>query len=66
LEGIENNIKNSRRVFNDEVNLYNTKVRSFPMNILGGIFGFHKMEGFKEDAGAEKKVDVNFDDMNKK
>lgn len=66
LEGIENNIKNSRRVFNDEVNLYNTKVRSFPMNILGGIFGFRAMEGFKADPGAEKKVDVNFDDMNKK
>lgn len=66
LEGIENNIKNSRKVFNDEVNLYNTKVRAFPMNILGGIFGFHMREGFKADPGAEKKVDVNFDDMNKK
>lgn len=66
LEGIENNIKNSRRVFNDEVNVYNTKVRSFPMNILGGIFGFRAMEGFKADPGAERKVDVNFDDMNKK
>ena len=66
LEGIENNIKNSRKVFNDEINIYNTKVRSFPMNILGGIFGFHAKEGFKADAGAEKKVDVNFDDMNKK
>ncbi len=66
LEGIENNIKNSRKVFNDEINVYNTKVRSFPMNILGGIFGFHAKEGFKADAGAEKKVDVNFDDMNKK
>ncbi len=66
LEGIENNIKNSRKVFNDEVNLYNTKVRSFPMNILGGIFGFHAKPGFQADAGAEKKVDVNFDDMNKK
>lgn len=66
LEGIENNIKNSRKVYNDEVNVYNTKVRSFPMNILGGIFGFHSKEGFKADAGAEKKVDVNFDDMNKK
>jgi LemA protein len=66
LEGIENNIKNSRKVFNDEVNLYNTKVRSFPMNILGGMFGFHAKEGFKADAGAEKKVDVNFDDLNKK
>jgi len=65
LEGIENNIKNSRKVFNDEINLYNTKVRSFPMNIMGGIFGFRAKEGFKADAGAEKKVDVNFDDMKK-
>jgi LemA protein len=60
LEGIENNIKNSRKVFNEAVNGYNTKVRSFPMNILGGLFGFKAKEGFKADAGAEKKVDVNF------
>lgn len=66
LESIENNIKNSRRAFNDQINIYNTKVRSFPMNILGGIFGFHEKTGFTADAGAEKKVDVNFDDMNKK
>ena len=65
LEGIENGIKNSRKVFNDEINTYNTKVRSFPMNILGGLFGFRSKEGFKADAGAEKKVDVNFDDMKK-
>ena len=65
LEGIENNIKNSRKEFNDAINIYNTKVRSFPMNILGGLFGFHAKEGFKADAGAEKKVDVNFDDMKK-
>jgi LemA protein len=66
LEGIENNIKNSRKSFNDAINVYNTKVRSFPMNILGGMFGFHQKEGFKADPGAEKKVDVNFDDMKKK
>jgi LemA protein len=66
LEGIENNIKNSRMKFNEAINVYNTKVRSFPMNILGGLFGFKAKEGFKADAGAEKKVDVNFDDMNKK
>ena len=65
LEGIENNIKNSRKVFNDEVNIYNTRVRSFPMNILGGLFGFHARAGFAADPGAEKKVDVNFDDMKK-
>lgn len=66
LESIENKIKNSRKEFNEAVNVYNTKVRSFPMNILGGMFGFHAKEGFKADDGAEKKVDVNFDDLNKK
>ncbi|RYY48776.1 MAG: LemA family protein [Chitinophagaceae bacterium] len=60
LEGIENNIKNSRKVYNDEVNLYNTKVRSFPMNILGGLFGFKAKEGFKSDPGAEKAPEVKF------
>ena len=66
LEGIENNIKTSRMKFNEAVNVYNTKVRSFPMNILGGLFGFKAKEGFAADKGAEKKVDVNFDDLNKK
>ena len=66
LESIENKIKNSRKDFNEAINVYNTKVRSFPMNILGGMFGFKAKEGFKADEGAEKKVDVNFDDLNKK
>ncbi len=60
LEGIENNIKNSRKIFNEEINVYNTKVRSFPMNILGGMFGFKAKEGFAADAGAEKKPEVDF------
>ena len=60
LEGIENGIKNSRKKFNDEVNLYNSNVRSFPMNILGGLFGFKQKEGFKAEAGAEKAPEVKF------
>ena len=60
LESIENGIKNSRKAFNDEINVYNTKVRSFPMNILGGLFGFKQKEGFKADAGAEKAPEVKF------
>lgn len=60
LESIENNIKNSRKTFNEAVNSYNTKVRSFPMNILGGMFGFHAKEGFKAEPGAEKAPTVDF------
>jgi LemA protein len=60
LEGIENDIRNSRKGFNDAVNTYNVKVRSFPMNLLSGMFGFHKKEGFKADEGAEKAPKVQF------
>lgn len=60
IEGIENDIRNSRKLFNDQINLYNTKVRSFPMNIFAGIFGFDKKEGFQSDEGAEKAPKVDF------
>jgi LemA protein len=60
LEGIENNIKNSRKVFNEAINGYNVKVRSFPMNILAGMFGFSVKEGFKAEAGSEKAPEVKF------
>ncbi|MBK5271494.1 MAG: LemA family protein, partial [Bacteroidia bacterium] len=46
--------------FNDAINTYNVKVRSFPMNFLSGMFGFSKKEGFKADEGAEKAPKVQF------
>ncbi len=60
LEGTENRIKVARNDFNDAVQSYNVKVRSFPMNIFAGMFGFKAKEGFKADAGAEKAPDVKF------
>jgi len=60
LEGIENDVRNSRKQFNDAINTYNTKVRSFPMNIFAGMFGFKAKEGFKADEGAEKAPKVQF------
>src|SRR5258705_12706140 len=47
LEGIEGDVKNSRRMFNESVNTYNTKVRSFPTNIFAGMFVFKSRERFK-------------------
>jgi LemA protein len=60
LEGIENNVKASRNVFNDAIQGYNVKVRSFPGNLLAGLFGFKAKEGFKADAGTEKAPEVKF------
>lgn len=60
LEGTENRIKVSRNDFNDAIQAYNVKVRSFPMNLFAGIFGFKAKEGFKAETGAEKAPEVKF------
>jgi LemA protein len=60
LEGIENDVRVSRTKFNESVNTYNTRVRTFPTNIFAGMFGFSAREGFKADQGAEKAPKVQF------
>jgi LemA protein len=62
LEGTENRIKVARNDYNAAVQEYNTTVRSFPNNILAGIFGFKSKEGFKAEAGAEKAPTVDFEE----
>ena len=60
LEGTENRIATSRRDFNESVQTFNTKVRSFPNNLTAGMFGFSAKAGFKAEAGAEKAPKVQF------
>ncbi|WP_442588601.1 LemA family protein [Pedobacter sp. AW31-3R] len=60
LEGTENRIAVSRKDFNEAVQAYNTKVRSFPNNLTAGMFGFKQKAGFKADAGAENAPKVEF------
>src|SRR5258708_4958471 len=60
LESIENSIRNSRNNFNSAVNDYNVKVRSFPMNMLSGVFGFKPKTGFTAEPGSEKAPEVKF------
>ncbi|MES2430731.1 MAG: LemA family protein [Bacteroidota bacterium] len=55
IESLENEVGGDRKAFNEEVRVYNTKVRSFPANIMAGIFGFKVKEGFKADAEASKR-----------
>ncbi len=60
LEGTENRINESRRLFNESVQSYNVSVRSFPKNIVAGMFGFEKKSQFEAEAGAEKAPTVEF------
>lgn len=61
LEGTENRIKVARNDFNAAVKDYNVKVRSFPMNLLAGMFGFSQKEGFTAEQGSEKAPEVKFE-----
>jgi LemA protein len=60
LEGTERRIKIARNDFNASVADYNKKVRSFPANLLAGLFGFKKKDGFEAVSGADKSVEIKF------
>jgi len=60
LEGTENRINTARDRFNEQVNIYNRSVRTFPANIFAGIFGFRTRPPFEAAAGAEKSPNVDF------
>ena len=60
LEGTENRIAVERRKFNESVKVYNTYIRSFPKNMVAGMYGFERKMQFQADEGANIVPEVNF------
>ncbi len=60
LEGTENRISVARRDYNEAARKYNTTLRSFPKNILAGMFGFEKKAYFEAQEGSEQAPIVQF------
>lgn len=60
LEGTENRISTERMKFNETAQGYNTNLRSFPTNIIAGLFNFEKKGYFKAAEGAENAPKVEF------
>ena len=60
LEGTENRISVERRNFNEVAKNYNTSIRTFPRNILAGMFGFEKRPYFEAQEGVENAPVVQF------
>lgn len=60
LEGTENRISVERRNFNEAAKSYNTAIRTFPRNLLAGMFGFEKRPYFEAEEGASKAPEVKF------
>jgi len=60
LAGTENRIAVARRNFNDAVKEYNTTIKTFPNNMMSGMFGFQKKGYFQSEAGSDKAPTVKF------
>jgi LemA protein len=60
LAGTENRIAVERRRYNETVQAYNVKVRSFPANLLAGLLGFKTATFFEAPAAATTAPEVKF------
>src|ERR1700675_1390572 len=60
LSETEDAIQNSRRYYNAVVRDLNTKIQSFPTNILAGMFGFQQKQFFETAAADREPVVVKF------
>ncbi len=60
LEGSENRIAVERNRFNEAVGAYNTRLRTFPSNLIAGTFGFAPRAFFEAEAGAKAVPKVRF------
>ena len=60
LNEIEDAIQNARRYYNAVVRDLNTKIQSFPTNILAGMYGFQQKQFFEAAAADREPVAVKF------
>lgn len=58
LVKIESQLQAARRIYNNDVTKYNTKISTFPSNLIANMFGFKERNLFVLDG--EDKVDVKF------
>ncbi|MDD2621024.1 MAG: LemA family protein [Syntrophomonadaceae bacterium] len=60
LAGTENRIAVSRKDYNDAVQVYNARIKSFPTVVYANMLGFGEREYFKADEGAKDVPKVDF------
>ena len=58
LTGVESKIAFARQFYNDQVQAFNTRVQSFPSNVVAGLFRFRPREFFEIEEPARGPVAV--------
>jgi len=60
LSDIEDRIVSARRIYDSNVNMFNTLISTFPNNFLAKVFGHTKVKLFKIDAGENINPKIDF------
>jgi LemA protein len=60
LSGTENRISVARKDYNDQVAVYNKKIKRFPGALIAGMTGFDEKEYFTADPKAAEAPEVDF------
>jgi len=56
LNGVEDSIQNARRYYNAVVRDLNTRIQSFPSNIIANMFAFQQRQFFQVDSAADREA----------
>jgi len=64
LEGAVNRLSEARRKYNQAVQSYNISIRTFPKNMIAGMFGFTPMYLYEAPTGTEENT-TDFSGLNK-
>ena len=59
LTGTENRIAFARQFYNDSVMRFNTRIQTFPTNVIAGMLGFTAQEFFEADEAEREPVKVD-------
>jgi LemA protein len=60
LSDTENKIQASRRFYNGNVRDFNTKIQTFPNNMIAGTLSFSQKEFFEAEEGEKENIKVKF------
>lgn len=58
LTKIESQLQAARRIYNNSVTTYNTKIQSVPTNIIASLFGFKEQDLFQIEEYKKEKINV--------
>lgn len=53
---VESQLQAARRIYNNDVTRYNTKISTFPTNIIAKLFNFKEMKLFMADSDVNEKI----------